>query len=476
MGLRIGLVAVALGVLLGTEASVATRAHHAALDERPNVVVIMTDDQTLESMRVLTNVQSLIADHGVTFLENFASYPFCCPSRATFLTGQYAHNHLVRGNLPPKGGYQALDNSNTLAVWLQDAGYHTVHVGKYLNGYGLDDPLEIPPGWSEWYAAVERSLTRYFRYKLNENGTLVSYGFAPNAYKSDVFTKKAVDAVRRLAPGGPFFLWLAYLAPHAGLPFEGDDPGDLATPVPAPRHKDAFAGEPLPMPPSFNEADMSDKPSFLRNKKPLTPEKIASIRENYQQRLESLLAVDEGVQKVVDALADTGELDQTLVIFTSDNGFLHGEHRLAQGKERVYEPSVRVPLVVRGPGVPEGIQLSQLVANVDLAPTIVQLAGATAGRTMDGRSLVPLFQNPGQQWNRPILLQSWTTAAFDAIRTPRYVYAEYRDRADRELYDLSVDPDQLVSRHADPDYADVRADLAQRLGALRHCSGSDCSG
>jgi arylsulfatase A-like enzyme len=445
-----------------------------AVEEPPNIVVVMTDDQTQESMRVMAAVRSLLATKGTTFVSSFASVPFCCPSRATFLTGQYAHNHQVRGNLPPKGGYQKLDNANTLAVWLQAANYRTAHVGKYLNGYGLGDPTKVPPGWTEWFTAIEPSLERYYDYQLNENGTLVDYGSDAASYKSDVFTRHAVDLVDKLAPDGPFFLWVSYLAPHAGQPVEPGDPSHLETPVAAPRHQDAFDTEPLPLPPSFNEEDVSDKPTPIRKKRRLGAQRIAAVTENYRQRLESLLAVDEGVADIVAALTNAGELDNTIVIFTSDNGFFHGEHRISHGKERVYEPSVRVPLVLRGPGVAAGRKSTQLVANVDLAPTIVELAGATVGLTMDGRSLVPLLEDPSEEWNRAIVLESWTAADFSAVRTDRYVYADYPTFGETELYDLADDPHQLVSRHDDPAYTEIEAELAERLAALRRCRGSAC--
>ncbi len=324
---------------------------------RPNVVVIMTDDQTAASLRVMANVRRLLAERGTTFTRSFTVYPQCCPSRASVLTGQYAHNHGVLGNSPPAGGYVKLDHSNTLPVWLEDAGYHTAHIGKYLNGYGAGDPLEIPPGWSEWRGSVDPSTYRYTGYTLNEEGTLSTYA----GYQTDVYAAKAVNVIERRAPlARPFFLSVAFLAPHSGAPADPDDPGaGIVTPSPAPRHRDAFSSEPLPTPPSFNEADVSDKPAGISGRVLLPPARIAAIRENYQQELESLLAVDQAVARIIGALRESGELANTFVIFTSDNGFFHGEHRIAQGKNLPYEPAIRVPLVVRGPGVPAGRRLHE---------------------------------------------------------------------------------------------------------------------
>jgi N-acetylglucosamine-6-sulfatase len=442
---------------------------------RPNVLVVMTDDQTVESLRVMENVRRLLAAQGTTFANSFVSFSLCCPSRATFLTGQYNHNNGVMSNGPPDGGYYALDSSNTLAVWLQRAGYYTAHIGKYLNHYGDRNPREIPAGWSEWRGSVDPSTYRFYGYTLNEGGTLRTFGSDARSYQSDVYTEKALDVIRRRAPEAqPFFLSLAYLAPHSGGPREAGDP-QMATPVPAPRHRDRFASEALPTPPSFNEADVTDKPAGIRGRRVIPPRQVTQVREMYQQRLESLLAVDEGIARIVAELERLGELDNTLIVFTSDNGFFHGEHRVPNGKVLHYEPSSRVPLILRGPGVPRGRTLPQLVANVDVAPTIVDAANATPSRRLDGRSLLPLLRDPGRSWGRDLLLQRGGPAAqvFQALRTPRYKYVEYGN-GDRELYDLASDPHELQSRHADAGLAALQAQLARRLAALRRCAGSTC--
>jgi N-acetylglucosamine-6-sulfatase len=445
----------------------------AAAASPPNIVVVMSDDQTVESMRVMTNVDQLLAAQGATFVNNYVSYSLCCPSRSTFLSGQYAHNHGVMGNAPPQGGYEKWrpTEGNSLPVWLQQAGYRTVHIGKYLNGYGRQDSTHVPAGWSEWYGSVDPSTYQYYNYTLNENGRLVKHGAAAQDYQADVYTAKAVDAVKRLAPQAqPFFLSVAYLAPHSGGPRESDDPPNQGTPVPAPRHRNRFASEPLPTPPSFNEADVSDKPAAIRRRPLLPQRRINAVTENYRQRLESVLAVDEGVAAIVRALQDSGELSRTLFVYTSDNGFFHGEHRIPNGKVQLYEPSVRVPLVLRGPGVPRGARLAQQSINVDLAATIVDAANARPGRTLDGVSLLPLLRDRTRSLGRDLLLE---TPGYAAIHTPRFLYAEY-STAERELYDLRVDPDELASQHENPAYTQLRSDLAQRLLRLRTCKGATC--
>jgi N-acetylglucosamine-6-sulfatase len=438
---------------------------------RPNVLVLMTDDQTVESMRVMPNVKTLIADQGVTFDNSFVSYSLCCPSRSTFLTGQYAHNHGVWGNAAPNGGYYKLDSTNTLPVWLQRAGYQTIHLGKYLNQYGTRNPLEIPPGWGQWYGTPDPSTYRYLNYQINENGNLVQFGTAAADYKTDVESRLAVDLIsRQAADPRPFFMWVAFLAPHAGGPRDSDDPSGLATPSPAARDKNHFANEPLPMPASFNEADVSDKPAAIRNRALIGPARIRAIRENYQQRLESLLAVDDAVAKIVNGLASIGKLNDTYIIFTSDNGFFHGEHRVQAGKVLLYEPSIRVPLLMRGPGIPAGQHRSQFVANIDLAPTIVQATGAQPGRVMDGRSLIPFAKDRLLQSGRDILLE---TPTYAAVRSPNWLYAEHVT-GEKELYNLARDRDELNSLQTNPAYDPIEANLAARLARLRQCKGAVC--
>ena len=452
---------------------------------RPNIVVLMTDDQTQEAMRVLPKVKRLLADEGTTFTHSFSSYPLCCPSRATYLTGQYAHNHGVLNNHPPYGGFQEFhDQSTTFPVALQQAGYRTIHIGKYLNGYGLKNPTEIPPGWSDWQASVDPSTYFYFGYTLNENGKLHKYSHRARDYQTDVYARKADAAISNAAKRNkPFFLNVAFTAPHGAVPETAGpstlSPGTIPTPTPAPRYRHKFDHEPLPRPPSFDEQDMSDKPAFMQRRGVFYIKIAERIANNYRRELDSLQSVDDAVDRIVKTLRDTKQLDNTVIIFTSDNGFFHGEHRMPFGKFLVYEPSVRVPLVIRGPGLGRGLSNDTLVANIDLAPTILDLAGATPLRLPDGRSLVPLMNGSEASFDRPILLESGPgggpfTPVYHAVRTPRYVYVEY-DTGDRELYDLQADPYELDNRVADPAMAQVELDLAVQLGRLKSCAGPSCS-
>jgi N-acetylglucosamine-6-sulfatase len=473
-----GAVALALlGLVAGCAGSPGDQAREP--DRRPNVVVLMTDDQTLESMRVMPGVRRTLAERGTMFSRSFVSFSLCCPSRATFLTGQYAHNHGVVGNRPPTGGYGALEAAETLPVWLRRAGYLTMHVGKFLNRYGMDGPpTDVPPGWDEWHASVDPLTYEYYGTRLNENGALRTY---PADYSTDLYARRAEELIARApARGGPFFLSVGFLAPHAGGPPEADDPASLATPTPARRHRDRFAAAPLPaaVRAAAAEADLSDKPSFLRERPPIGPAEAEAIEENYRQRLESLLAVDEAVVSIVDALRDSGELARTLVIFTSDNGFFHGEHRMASEKMLAYEPSIRVPLILRGPGVPAGVERRQLVTNADLAPTILDVAGASATKPQDGTSLLPLLADPGRGRDRDLLLEGpegFTVDSYRALRTDRYLYVRYAT-GERELYDLRRDPLELRSLHDDPSHERLEGELARRLRALSECAGRGCRG
>lgn len=467
---------IALGISPGAPADAAPPA-------QPNFVVLMTDDQTLEAMRVLPQTQALIGGPGATFENMFVSFPLCCPSRATFLTGQYPHNNRVLENYPPVGGFQALDADETLAVWLNRSGYYTGLIGKLMNGYNTS-PVGVPPGWSEWHG--EKTENRYYGYSLLESEGLTTYGdpdedptdpAEPASYSTDNYTAKAVDFIgRRAAAPEPFFLWVSYNAPHSGAP---DPPPGVESRCrgnakPAERHLSAFENEPLPAPPSLNEIDVSDKPPSLRNAPALSSGTLAEIRNVYTCELASLLAVDEGVADIVDSLSATGALANTYLIFTSDNGFFHGEHRIIFGKNRFYEEATRVPLLIRGPGIAPGSTVEELAVNVDLAPTILAAAGSVAGIPQDGRSLLPLISNPERRLGREVLFD---TNTYKAIRNPRYVYAEHfarRDKGARELYDLARDPFQLVNLARDRTYRKLKRALADRLDWLRRCDGEEC--
>lgn len=440
--------------------------HAAAVADsaRPNVVVVMTDDQRAGELRAMRAVRTRLAEEGVAFTNAFATFPLCCPSRATLLTGQYAHNHGVMGNeWAEGGGYRAFDDRDTLPVALERAGYRTALIGKYLNEYFGP---EVPPGWSHW--AARTSGEALFEYRLNVDGKRVRYGSSAREYQTDVVARRGARFIRQSAGDQPFFLFASFFAPHGeSLPGE-----ERWNPRPAPRDRGRFASLALPEAPAFDERNVADKPGFVRRLKPLSHYRRWDLRWRWRSRQAALLAVDDAVDGFLDALRRTGELESTLVVFTSDNGFLMGEHRL-EGKERLYEESARVPLIVRGPGFAEGIRYDGLVGNVDVAATIHAATAVEPLRELDGVALQELLADPDGWADRDLLLE---TARSRAVRTPEWMYAEHdtANGTERELYDMRADPHQLRSLHDDPAHRDVRAALADRLDALRSCAGASC--
>ncbi len=466
------LILAALGVLVTTLFGVLVSPGPArsAAAAKPNFVVVMTDDQTIGEMRALASTKRLVADQGVSFDDFITSYSLCCPSRTTFMTGQYAHNHGVVGNGTPIGGFPFFKQRDSLPVWLHDAGYHTIQIGKFLNKYpSASDRTYIPPGWDEWFACLDNSENDYFDYTLNENGHLHHYGKTNADYKTDVYSRLADAAIRRRAAdssGQPFFMFLAFTAPH--LPA-----------TPAPRDSGRFKGVKAPRAKSFNEADVSDKPSFIRKLPRFSQHQIRKIDRNYRNRLQTLLSVDRAMKSLMGELQSGGMLDNTYVLFLSDNGFFFGQHRMQKGKYLPYTPSVRTPMMMRGPGIPAGAHSNALVGNVDLAPTIAGLAGASPTVDFDGESLMPYAQSPGKRSDHPMLLEALTRDTpslgipYAGILTDRYKYVRYRD-GEEELYDLKKDPGEMRSADNGRRYQPLKRALAAKLANLRKCAGADC--
>ncbi len=429
---------------------------------RPNIIFLLMDDLNFATVQRMPELRSSVIEEGASFENNFISYPLCCPSRATILTGLYAHNHDVRGNAPPDGGFQKFRSEgheeDTIAVQLQRGGYATGLFGEYLNYYLDEDTTHVPPGWDEWHA---RGDIAYYEYDLNENGEIVSYGNDTEDYFTDVLSRKATDFVRRTTSDSqPFFLYLAPAAPH--------EPA-----IPAERHRGAFADEEAPRPPSFDEEDVSDKPSWIQEIDNLSDEQITEIDDRYRNWLASMLAVDDTVASLIQELEVVGELDNTFIFFTSDNGYHQGEHRIGYGKNTPYEESARVPLYVRGPGVPAGSTVERLALNTDFAPTFADLAGVEF--SADGRSLAPLLRGEDPAWRSAVLLEGFSGGnppSYEAVRTETHKYVEY-DTGETELYALEADPYELenLPKITDPSLV---ADLNTKLNALRSCAGKEC--
>ena len=494
-------IAVATALIAGLAGPGASGAAHRAKPRAkpPNLVLIRTDDQTTAQLnaRFMPQTTRLLVKRGTSFTQAIAATPQCCPSRAATLTGQYGHNNGVTSNIP---GYPNLrKKGNTLPVWLREAGYRTAHVGKYLNGYTtVAHRAEVAPGWDLW-KTVPGGASRYYDYSMSVDGRLAHYGRAPADNVTSVLHRKAVRIVERYGDARkPLFLQLDERAPHAA---DGPTKGRCTdrAPQPVPRDLDLFSDEPLPEPPSFNEADISDKPPFLRRPK-LDAERIARIRLRYQCSLASLLAVDRGVSRVFEAFRKLRALRRTVFIFTSDNGFFRGEHRIGAGKSVSYEESIKVPLAIRLPsayraGAPRAAEVSTPVANIDLAPTILALADAEPCRarrcrTMDGRSLLPLLRGRKPRWSRDRgILTEYSNldrprekvCAYAGIRLDDRIYVDYSSVAQpgagcqpadaHELYELDSDPFELHNVADMPARQEEQLGLAKRLRKLRRCAG-----
>jgi arylsulfatase A-like enzyme len=460
-----------LGLLLLSVVSLEAQEH-----QRPNLVLINTDDldQNLGSLDFMPNLQRL-ARQGLTFNDFFVTNSLCAPSRATLLRGQYTHSHEVFSTEGPTGGFEKFHRlgheDSTLATWLHGAGYRTILLGKYLNGYPLDDRTYRPPGWNEWNSPVAGNPYQGFDYKMNENGRVIAYGGREADYLTDVLAHKAVDLLRR-DTGTPVFLYVATYAPHYPA-------------TPAPRHRRLFKNARVPRSPSFNEADVSDKPA---PRSPLTPSEIEDIDALYRERVRSLQAVDEMIDRIVTVLEESGRLGNTYLFVTSDNGFHMGQHRLRPQKATPYEEDLRVPLFVRGPGVAAGTVVSgYLTANVDLAPTLAELAGVDVPHFVEGRSLAPFLRGEPPSpaaWRQALLLEQYsdegliapstgmTRPIFLGLRTLGTKYVEYWTGV-REMYDLVTDPYEL-----DNIGSSVRSNaisgLSSQLRALADCVGASC--
>lgn len=476
---------------------------------RPNIVVVMADDLDVGSLEkmvelgLMPHFAELFRAQGIRFTNAFVTNSLCCPSRATLLTGQYAHNHGVLSNLIPLGGVTRFEDHSTLATWLQDSGYRTGYVGKYLNGYGASDidrdgdfdeadRTYVPPGWDDWQGLVDPSTYHVYNYVINDNGVLASHGANEDDYQTDVLARRASEFVAesdQMDDDRPFFLAVLPLVPHFEVFIwtRVDDYRFLWrwTIRPAPRHQGTVDELP-PLSPSFNEADVGDKPAWLQAWPRFSITNYLFLVRQYRDRLESLRALDDLLGSLVEQLEQSGELERTVLVFTSDNGFLHGEHRLPQ-KQYAYEEAIRVPLGIRIPGATGGSTIDALVLNNDLAPTIVDLAGASPGLSMDGRSMVPLLLDPAPAtWRKRFLVEHWGATnhilgvpSYAAVRTApdNLLYVEYDDLAQNaEFYDLSVDPFQLQSLHDDPseERRGQQDTLRWWLGMLRDCGEGSC--
>jgi N-acetylglucosamine-6-sulfatase len=428
----------------------------ATASTRLNVVLILSDDERADGTVVMKNVQRLLADHGTTFTDYHVTTSECGPSRASILSGRYSHHTGVLGNFGPHS-FPAFDQSSDLGVWLHRAGYETALVGKYINDYTRYGHNEIPPGWNDWQVMDSVPMERYYDYTVNENGHLVNYGDAPSDYSTTVLTGKAVDFIRHARK--PFFLYFAPVTPHLPAIPARQDMNKLENL--APLHS-----------PAFNQRNIGKEPWRYWHRGLLKAAAQVFQNDIRRRQLESLLSLDRGVKRIVDTLRARGVLDRTVILYTSDNGFLWGEHRLG-GKLWPYEESTHVPLIVRTPWQHGAVTDSRPVLNVDLAPTISHLADVRPGLPQDGRSIVPLLHGLRVPWRKSFLveylgankLRQGGPPPYVAVQTKRYLYVEYRNGW-RELYDLKRDPWELDNIAAESSTAAIRRGLHLLLHRL----------
>jgi arylsulfatase A-like enzyme len=499
------LAAVCLGLFAAGPMRVGTDVAN-AVGGPPNIVLIQADDQTLGQFnaRTMPNTMRLLARHGTTFRNYIATTAQCCPSRASLITGQYAHNDGVTSN---DVGYPGLvDKNNVLPVWLQQAGYLTFHVGKFMNGYQhfARPPRTVPPGWDQWYSYLAG--TRYYDYDMYINGGVVHRGEDRQANATTVANQKAVQLIHEWASKAvPMYLQLDEPAPHVAG--QKDPFGKCGhVPIPEPRDEGAFKNAPLPRPPSYNERDMSDKPPFLRSAPKLNRAGTNRVRHRWRCALAATKGVDRGVARVYQAIKKAGLLTRTVFIFISDNGQFYGEHRIAKGKVFPYQEALHLPLVISAPRryLNHARPLRNVlkpVANIDLAPTILSFAHGQpcppSGpcRTLDGRSLKPLLR-PGGKWprQRGLLTEykspspgKYATCQFAGIITRDTTYVEHSRVGDpRTGKCVSTDEVERYNRKRDPYELHNRcfggrpgrcphnanqADLESRLDRLRQCAG-----
>lgn len=413
-------------------------------DTRPNFLIIVTDDQRYDTMEYMLNAQELIFDQGVTFSRGYITTPFCCPSRASILTGMYAHNHGVHVNEDPLEFGTVVDD-------LYRNGYFTGLVGKYLNSWNGD----MRPEFDYWVSFWGGTMKNYYDPDLNVNGTWSKH----TGYSTYLFRDYGLEFLEAAAQQSrPFFLLYAPNAPHAPFTPAKEDTSLLT---------DLAPYRPL----SFNEADVSDKPASISNMAELSAEDIAAIDNTRRRQILTLIALDRTIPDIINKLEEIGELDNTVIIFISDNGKHWGEHRL-DSKSTAYEESVKVPFAIRYPPlIPSPYVDDRIVANIDIAPTIYELAEMRTPESVDGRSLLGLF-NGDSEWRDHILLEAWPDrGVWSAIHTGDSIYIETVDDLS-EFYDLTSDPFQMENAIDDPQYRETIAKLKQYLDAERQAGAS----
>jgi N-acetylglucosamine-6-sulfatase len=449
---------------------------------RPNIVFVLTDDLSMDLLQYMPTVEAL-ADRGTTLTNYYVSDSLCCPSRASIFTGDFPHDTGVFTNTGRQGGFNVFhargEQQRSFNVALQNAGYRTAMMGKYLNGYlepgktSVPDSY-VPPGWNEWDVAGWGYPE--YDYMLNHDGAVRWYGHRPRDYLTNVLARLGTRFIDSSAGSQqPFFLELATFAPHS--PY-----------TPARRYLHAFPGLTAPEPPNFN-AMPTHAPSWLADHPPLRPGQIRYINHVFRRRVQAVQSVDTMIARIEAALRANGMLNDTYIVFSSDNGLHTGEYRLMPGKLTAFDTDIHVPLVVAGPGVPADETSDAMAENVDLAKTFAAIAGTKM--PSDGHSLMPVLRGEDPpDWRDAILVEhhgpvmdpddpdiqnsrSGNPPSYEAMRTPDFLYVEYRN-GQREFYDLRTDPFELhnIVSSLRPEEQEL---LHSELLALENChTGSAC--
>ncbi|MGH3359008.1 MAG: sulfatase family protein [Nocardioidaceae bacterium] len=460
--------------------------HSGGDTNRPNIVVIMTDDMRRDEFHKawMNRTRKLIANKGVTFKHSFAPTPLCAPARASFLSGEYVQNHRVRSVGSPYG-FRSFRDRNTLPVWLQKAGYRTIHLGKYINGYGRQDTKGgkpsgkyIPPGWTDWRASLDnRGTYNYRNTHLNRNGKVQSLR---GEYQTNAYGRIGSNIIQRYSHRDkPFFLNLSFTAPHHGGPRESDDPRGIKSPARSRKSIGDFDRATRRLPDPDGEPGNKDKPAPVSQRPKLSKRALRGAKRVYRQRAEAESSVDREVRQLIHTLRRTNELKETYVLFTSDNGYLLGEARRTQGKSLPYDPSLSTPLAIRGPGIPHGRVRTDPFTSIDFAPTIAAMANAKVRAKVDGKSMLRVARKGDQGWKRPILTNTGARRGKKSfgqgIRVPGFLYSEYRTRGrKRELYNLRRDPHALHNLIGRQQYRFTQRRLTMILHKRQNCAGAAC--
>jgi arylsulfatase A-like enzyme len=444
---------------------------------KPNIIFILTDDYAANLVDFMPNLKAMQGE-GVTFSQYYVSNSLCCPSRASIFTGMLPHNTGVQTNTRPNGGYEVfMEEGNageSFCVALQQAGYKTAMMGKFMNGY-LPRKHKPVTGWTDWF--VSGNGYRNFDYDINNNGQLQHFGNAPADYLTDVLSART-DSLIKAWKNNPFFIEIATFTPHG--PF-----------IPAPRHQMLFNDAKAPRTPAFNKKADSTAPTWMRELKPLGNKQVDRIDNIFRNRLRCIMSIDEMLGNIRKVLNEAGISRRTYIFFSSDNGYHLGDYSMLQGKQTPFDIDIRVPLIAAGPHVAKGSLQQAIVSNIDLAPTFAALAGVTLPGTADGKDIQHLLREKHTEkidWRHFAIIEHRRVAydsndpdrqeaadgrlpSYTALRFQHLLYVEY-ETGEVSCYDVRKDPYELKNMAASLP-AEKRKKLHSILLAAKACGGKN---